>query len=142
MTPSNTPPYAYMRGVSIKWEKMSQRCTEEFFSALRLISDFLIIFILGSANCLFNHILRKLCCGLGHIISDSLYKPGVTLLFNGFMWPVISLCIQLSKGVVLVIGPLLEVVGVIMSWVVQVARACRLVTINNRNHHHPKTEQI
>ncbi len=128
-----------MRGVSIKWERMSQRCVEEFFSSLRLISDFMIIFTLGLANCLLNHVLRKLCCGLGHILADSIYKPGVTLLFNGFMWPILSLWVQLSKGVVLVMGPLLEVVGVLMSWVVQVARACRLVTISNKTL---KTEQV
>ena len=110
---------------------------EEVCSALRLVSDFIIIIILGSAHCLLNHILRKLCCGLGRILTDSLFKPLVTLLFNGIAWPMVAACAQLSRGTVLVIGPLLEVVAVLMSWVVQLFRACRLVNITNKSYQLP-----
>jgi hypothetical protein len=120
-----------------RFEKRSQRCVEEFCSALRLVSDFLIAFILGSAHCLLNHVFRKLCCGLGQILSDSLCKPLVTTCFNGFLWPLMAAVVQISRGVVLIIGPLLEIVGVLMSWVVQIVRNCRLVAITNKSYQTP-----
>lgn len=108
---------------------------EECCSTLRLVTDFLIAVILGSTHCILRHVLGKLCCGLGHILADALCKPLVVLIFNGLLWPLVAGCVQLSKGTVLVVGPLLEILGVVMSWVVQVARACRLVTVNNKPFH-------
>lgn len=120
-----------------RWESISERCVEESCSTLRLVSDFLIAVILGSTRCVLHHVIRKLCCGLGHILSDAICKPAVTLFFNGLLWPLVAGLVQLSRGVVLIIGPLLEVWSVLMSWVTQVARACRLVTINNKTYHTP-----
>lgn len=113
-------------------EVRSQRCVEEVCSSFRLVSDFIIAVILGSTHCLLQHVLRKLCCGLAHIASDALYKPLVTLCFNGFLWPLVAALVQLSRGGVLIVGPLLEVASVLMSWLVQIARVCRLVSITTR----------
>ncbi len=109
----------------------------ELCSTLRLASDLVIAVILGSTHCLLNHIIRKLCCGLGQVLSDSLYKPLLTLCFNGFLWPAVAALVQFSRGLVLVVGPCLEIVGVLMSWVVQAFRACRLVVVNNKTYQIP-----
>ena len=63
---------------------------------MRIVSDFLIAVVLGSLHCVLNHVVRKLCCGLGHILSDALCKPLVTLCFNGLLWPLIAGMVQVS----------------------------------------------
>ncbi len=107
---------------------------EEVFSVLRLVTDLLIAILLGSAYCLLHHVIRKLVCGVGHLFADSIYKPALSLCFNGFMWPCLQLCSQLSKALVLVIKPLLEVLGVMFSWTAHVCRAIRLVSLTYKYH--------
>lgn len=120
---------------------MSARGVEEVCSTFRLVTDLLLAILLGSAHCFLHHILRKLICGMGHLFADSIYKPALTLCFNGFMWPCISVIVQLSKGCVLVIRPLLEVAGLIFSWMAHVCRAFRLVNLTYKNYQSPSSDK-
>ena len=120
-----------------RWEKVSARGVEEVCSLLRLFTDFLIAVLLGSAYCILHHVVRKLLCGLGHLFANSIYKPGLTLCFNGFMGPCLQLYAQLSKGLVVVIKPLLEVLGVMFSWLAHVCRAIRLINITYKTYQTP-----
>ena len=117
---------------------MSARGIEEVCSTLRLLTDLLLAIMLGSAHCLLNHVLKKLLCGLGYVFADSIFKPALTLCFNGFLWPFMATLVQLSKASVLVLGPCLDVVGVVFSWVVHALRACRLINLTYKNYQtHP-----
>lgn len=118
---------------------------QECCASIRLVTDFIIAVLLGSAHCLLHHGIRKLLCGLGHITADAFCKPLSVLCFNGVFWPLSAGLVQLSRAFVLFLGPLLEVVGVVMSWTVQVARACRLVVISNRTfqgQHFPPQQHV
>lgn len=115
---------------------------EEVFSTLRMLTDFLIAVFLATAQFLLNHILRKLLCGLAHILADSILKPFLTLCFNGCAWPFITLFVQLSKGVVLIFGPLLELFGAVMTWCIHCARACRLVVVSYKTNPKTQTQQV
>ena len=79
---------------------------------------------------------------MGHILADSLGKPLAVLCFNGLFWPLVAGMVQMSKGLALILGPLLELVGVWMSWVVQVARACKPVLVNSKTYNGKQEHQV
>ena len=160
LSPSYESSYSYMGNVADKWastrtsvccevwaitqyvhfwcrsEEYAKRCVEEVFSTLRVGSDFLIVFLLGCCHYLMNSITRKLCCGLAHICTDSLFKPLVHVCFNGCCWPTLSMCRHICHGVVIALSPLLELLRRLTDMVVKLAAACRLVQVNIQHKHH------
>ena len=118
-------------------EHCSERCSEEVFSSIRIVSDCIIHFFLSCLHYFLYHVTNKLCCGILHICTDSLFKPLVHLCFNGVCWPVLSLLTQVSKAITVIIQPLLGVVKTLISQLVHLAKACRLVQVNlNRGQQH------
>lgn len=120
-------------------DECAKRCSEEIFSTLRVGSNFVIAFLLGFINYLLHSVIRKLLCGLLLICLDSIYKPLVQICFNGCCWPLLSLSSQLSKGCVVVLTPLLDLLGRVIVMVTNCVAACRLVQVNNNHKHYSTT---
>ena len=118
-------------------EEYSKRCVEEVFSAMRVVSDFLIAFILGCCHYLLHSITRKLCCGLAHICTDSLCKPLVHVCFNGCCWPLISMTSHICRGVVIAMSPFLELFRALFDMATGLVAACKPVQLTfQRNKTH------
>ena len=117
-------------------ELYAKRCTEEVFSTLRVVSDFIIAFLLGCCHYLLNTITRKLVCGMMHICADSLCKPLVHTCFNGYCWPMLSMCSHICKGGVVILTPLLDLLRAIVAMVTNCVAAFRPVHVNIGHKHH------
>ncbi len=114
-------------------EELSQRCTQETISCIKIVSDFIINFTLGLVHLFLYHITRKLCCGLARIISDSVVKSGVDVSFNDILWPFCSCCYQLSKATTLTLTPFVDLVGTLLNHVANMCKAYRLIEIHYNN---------
>lgn len=120
---------AYMERIAEKSERLSQRCSSEVFSVLRIASDWPIAFLLACLHYCLYHVARKLTCGVAHICSDALLKPFLQCCFNGLLWPLFSLAVQSSRACVLCCAPCLQCCGEGLRHCALLATACRLVEI-------------
>ena len=127
--------YNYCMFLPTRSEECTKRCVEEVFSTVRVVSDFIIVFLLGCCHYLLNNVTRKLCCGLAHIATDSLFKPLVHLCFNGCCWPVISMLRHICEGGVVMLHPLLDFVRALVSMATGLVAACRPVQVNIHHKH-------
>ena len=71
-----------------------------------------------------------------HICSDSLYKPLVHICFNGFCWPMISQCSHMTKGCVVILTPLLDLLRAVVATVTKCVAAFRPIQVNTASHKH------
>jgi hypothetical protein len=106
------------------------------FSTLRVVSDFIIAFLLGCFHYLLYTVARKLLCGMIHICADSVYKPLVHICFNGYCWPMISMCSHMCKGGVVILTPLLDLLRAVVAMVTNCVAAFRPVQVNIGHKHH------
>ncbi|XP_038051389.1 uncharacterized protein LOC119724412 [Patiria miniata] len=122
----------YMTGIADKSEKLVRRGVQEFFAALRIIVDFLLIVILELLRFLAYNVLGLLFVGLLTTFGDYFFKPVLAALFNSILQPLAVFLYNTGVALKTVFDPLIEIIRGLFIQVAMLLRALRLVEVNWR----------
>ena len=112
---------------------MTRRGVQEFFGALQILFDFIIIFLVELLRFLLKQFGRKLIAGTITAAGDFLIKPVLTALFNGIVQPLFVLTWNVMYGLRKLLDPLLSLTRELLTQVAMLLRAFRLVDVNSKS---------
>jgi len=123
-----TPKYAD------KAEKYMQRCWQEIFGLLRILIDFVLIFLIELLKFISKSIVQKLLRGLTLCVGDLILKPLLSSIYNSLIQPVFVLLWNVFNGVRILLQPLLTVLNEALTPIANLLKAFRLFEYSNNNN--------
>ncbi|XP_065647949.1 uncharacterized protein LOC124812295 isoform X1 [Hydra vulgaris] len=91
------PNDAFMPKIADKMELHSRRIWQEFFGFVRILIDFILLFVLELTAFLFRSIIQRVIVGIIYIIGDWLIKPVFSASFNALIQPIFVLVWNLTS---------------------------------------------
>ena len=116
--------------VSYRSEKWLHYFWQEFFSTLRIITDFAFIFVLELLRFIFHYVLLRLLGGVIIVIGDHFLKPYLALLFNSVIQPSFIFTRNVLTGVRNLLQPLMDISNTFIAQLSSLLRSFRLFELN------------
>ena len=113
-------------------EHYTRRGIQEFFGALQILLDFVVIFVVELLRFLFKLFGRKLLGGIITVFGDSMLKPVLAALYNYIIQPVLILLWNIIYGFRKLLEPFLLILRDFFSYAAILLRSFRLVEWNTR----------
>ncbi|XP_078358189.1 uncharacterized protein LOC144642940 isoform X1 [Oculina patagonica] len=121
---------AYMKRVADRSEKWLHYFWQEFFSTIRIITDFAFIFVLELLRFIFHYVLLRLLGGIIIVIGDHFLKPYLALVFNSVIQPSFIFTRNVFTGVRNLLQPLMDISNTFIAQLGSLLRAFRLFELN------------
>ena len=116
--------------VSYRSEKWLHYFWQEFFSTVRIITDFAFIFVLELLRFIFHYVLLRLLGGIIIVIGDHFLKPYLALLFNSVIQPSFIFTRNVLIGVRNLLQPLMDISNTFIAQLSSLLRSFRLFELN------------
>lgn len=111
-------------------EKWLHYFFQEFFSTVRIITDFAFIFVLELLRFIFHYVLLRLLGGIILVIGDHFLKPYLALLFNSVIQPSFIFTRNVLTGVRNLLQPLMDISNTFIAQLGTLLRSFRLFELN------------
>lgn len=121
---------AYMKGVADRSEKWLHYFWQEFFSAVRIITDFAFIFVLELLRFVFHYVLLRILGEIIIVVGDHFLKPYLALVFNRIIQPTLIFTRNVLTGIRNLLQPLMDISSVFIAQLGSLLRAFRLFELN------------
>ncbi|PFX22587.1 uncharacterized protein LOC111334055 [Stylophora pistillata] len=121
---------AYMKGVADRSEKWLHYFWQEFFSTVRIITDFAFIFVLELLRFVFHYVLLRVLGGIIIVVGDHFLKPYLALVFNSIIQPAFIFTWNVLSGIRNLLQPLMDISSVFITQLGSLLRAFRLFELN------------
>lgn len=121
---------AYMKTVADRSEKWLHYFWQEFFSTVRIITDFAFIFVLELLRFVFHYIALRVAGGIMFVLGDHFLKPFLAVLFNSIIQPSFIFTRNVLAGVKNLLQPLMDITNSFIAQLVSLLRAFRLFELN------------
>ena len=103
---------------------------QEFFSTVRIITDFAFIFVLELLRFIFHYVVLRLLGGVVIVVGDHFLKPYLAVLFNSIIQPSFICTRNVLTGVRNLLQPLMDISSVFVTQLGSLLRAFRLFELN------------
>ncbi|XP_070563972.1 hepatoma-derived growth factor-related protein 2-like isoform X2 [Ptychodera flava] len=123
---------AYMADIADKSAKYVRRGLQEFFHALRIILEAILLLVLETARFLFQNIFQFFLKELFIVVGDHFLRPVLSSLYNHVMQPSVVFLYNCGYGLKRVLFPCIEILRDIMNVLAIPLRAFRLFELNWR----------
>ena len=114
----------------LRSEKWLHYFWQEVFSALRIVTDFIFIFLLELLRFVLLYIAFRLLGGLIIAIGDHFLKPFLALIFNSIVQPSFIFTRNVLMGVKNLLQPLMDISNNFIVQLGSLLRAFRLFELN------------
>lgn len=121
---------AYMKRIADRSEKWLHYFWQEFFSTIRIVTDFAFIFVLELLRFTFHYVLLRLLGGIVVVIGDHFLKPYLALVFNSVIQPSFIFTRNVLIGVRNLLQPLVDISSTFIGQLGSLLRAFRLFELN------------
>ena len=111
-------------------EKWLHYFWQEFFSAVRIITDFAFIFVLELLRFVFHYVLLRILGGIIIVVGDHFLKPYLALVFNRIIQPTLIFTRNVLTGIRNLLQPLMDISSVFIAQLGSLLRAFRLFELN------------
>ena len=111
-------------------EKWLHYFWQEFFSTLRIITDFAFIFVLELLRFIFHYVALRVLGGVLIVTGDHFLKPLLAVLFNSVIQPSLIFTRNVLAGVKNLLQPLMDITNSFISQLGSLLRAFRLFELN------------
>ncbi|XP_041471532.1 uncharacterized protein LOC121421014 [Lytechinus variegatus] len=138
--PSQEP--VYMTTIADKSELIFRRCAREIFATLRILVDFVLIFLLEGLRFLAYNIISALLVGVTTGFGDYFLRPVATAIFNGLCQPCAMFCFNVGVATRTSTRPFVDVLHNFLSVIAMVIRAFRLVEVNQNRPQQTAAEDV
>ena len=103
---------------------------QEFFSALRIITDSAFIFMLELLRFIFHYVALRVLGGVLIVTGDHFLKPLLAVLFNSIIQPSFIFTRNVLAGVRNLLQPLMDITNSFIAQSASLLRAFRLFKLN------------
>ncbi|KAK0090910.1 hypothetical protein PV325_000076 [Microctonus aethiopoides] len=129
-----------------KIDNAAIRFWAEIFGTIHIGITFITAFLLQFLRFVLRSILKPLIVGVIQMISDYVFKPFLTIIYNGVIQPLLIFLFNIASSFRDLCEPIAEAMGYFFREFANLFRAIRLIEINpqtiTKNHHHvPMNEQ-
>ncbi|KAK0162417.1 hypothetical protein PV327_006194 [Microctonus hyperodae] len=129
-----------------KIDNAAIRFWAEIFGTIHIGITFMTAFLLQFLRFILRSIIRPLIVGVIQMIADYVFKPFLTIIYNGVIQPLLIFLYNIATSFRDLCEPIAEAMGYFFREFANLFRAIRLIEINpqsiNKNHHHiPMDEQ-
>lgn len=121
---------AQMKKIADRSEKWLRYMWQEAFSSLRIVTDFVFIFVLELLRFVLHYIALRFLGGVITVTGDHFLKPFLALLFNSIIQPTFIFTRNVFAGVKNLLQPLLEISNTSIAQAASFLRAFRLFELN------------
>jgi len=121
---------AYMKKVADRSEKWLHYFWQEFFSTVRIITDFAFIFVLELLRFIFHYVVLRVLGGIMILTGDHFLKPLLAVLFNSIIQPSFIFTRNILAGVKNLLQPLMDITNGFLAQLSSLLRAFRLFELN------------
>lgn len=121
---------AYMKRIADRSEKWLQYFWQEFFSALRIITDFAFIFVLELLRFVLHYVALRVLGGILITFGDHFLKPYLAVLFNSIIQPIFIFTRNVLAGAKNLLQPLMDITNSFIAQLAALLRAFRLFELN------------
>lgn len=119
-----------MKGVADRSEKWLHYFWQEFFSTVRIITDFAFIFVLELLRFVFHYVVLRVLGGIIIVVGDHFLKPYLALVFNSIIQPAFIFTWNVLSGIRNLLQPLMDISSVFITQLGSLLRAFRLFELN------------
>ncbi|XP_002736168.1 uncharacterized protein LOC100377427 [Saccoglossus kowalevskii] len=121
---------AYMAGIADKSAAIIKRGLQEFFHALRIIVEALLLLVLESSRFVFQNLVQFFLKEFFIVIGDHCLRPMLSALYNHVVQPIVVFSYNVGVGFKRILYPFIEILRDIMLVVAIPLRAFRLFELN------------
>lgn len=111
-------------------EKWLHYFWQEFFSTLRIITDFAFIFVLELLRFISHYVVLRVLGGIMIVTGDHFLKPLLAVLFDSIIQPSLVFTRNILAGVKNLLQPLMDITNGFIAQLNSLLRAFRLFELN------------